>query len=202
MLRLPSPATPRRALALGLTLSGVLTLGAALAQEPGDGDEAEQVDGETGTVRRAQLTPEEQLSAAREVSERGEQLSRRVLAMLDEARRERDIIRVTCLNDKLTQINAHRRSLDTRVSALEDAVEQGNESRRNHEYTVVTVLDQQFQVLDQESNQCVGQDIFDTGTTRVITDIDPSTPTADPADYPEPAIASVPFIPPPASGDS
>jgi len=118
--------------------------------------------------------------------------------MLDEARRERDIIRVTCLNDKLTQINAHLRTLQSRRENLQESVNTHDDSRRNHEFTVISVLGQHFRTLEQEANSCIGQDIFETGTTRVVTDIDPATPEED-LDTPEPEGPSVPFIPPPAS---
>lgn len=175
---------------------GAMGFGLAIAQDQRTEDEA--VEGEVEAERRAQLTPEEQLAEAGRIEERGTQISRRVMAMLDEARRERDIIRVTCLNDKLTQINAHLRTLQSRRENLQEAVETSDDSRRNHEFTVITVLGQHFRTLEQEANSCIGQDIFETGTTRVVTDIDPAAPEEDLV-TPEPPPPDVPFIPPPAS---
>ncbi|HJL16250.1 MAG TPA: hypothetical protein RMH99_11375 [Sandaracinaceae bacterium LLY-WYZ-13_1] len=190
------------ALLIGVAL-GAMGFGIAIAQDAAE-DAEEQTseagdDEELPVRRRAQLSPEEQLAEATRIEERGTQISRRVLAMLDEARRERDIIRVTCLNDKLTQINAHRRTLESRAENLEDAINTGDESRRNHEFTVITVIGQHFRTLEQEASSCIGQDIFETGTTRVVTDIDPSTPDED-LIIDEPPGPVVPFIPPPASG--
>lgn len=183
------------ALALGATGFG-LAIAQDEAQEAGaSGDE----EGEIPVRRRAQLTPQEQVAEAQATEERGTQISRRVLNMLDEARRERDIIRVTCLNDKLTQINAHLRTLQQRRENLQEAVDTGDESRRNHEYTVITVLGQHFRTLEQEAAACIGQDIFETGTTRVVTTIDPSTPEEDLV-IQDPGLPEVPFIPPPESG--
>jgi len=191
------------ALLVGVAL-GAMGFGIAIAQDAASED-AEEATSEVGddeelpVRRRAQLTPEEQRTEALQVQERGTQLSRRVLAMLDEARRERDIIRVTCLNDKLTQINAHRRTLESRLENLQEAVDVGDESRRNHEFTVITVIGQHFRTLEQEAASCIGQDIFETGTTRVVTEVDPATPqeTLVVQEAPGPG---VPFIPPPASG--
>lgn len=187
------------ALIVGLAL-GAMGFGFAIAQDA-SGDEPELGEGTEGEVsarRRAQLTPAQQQAEAATIEERGTQISRRILSMLDEARRERDIIRVTCLNDKLTQCNAHLRTLRTRISNLADAATTGDSQRRNHEFTVITILGQHFRTLEGEANACIGQDIFETGTTRVVTDIDPSTPEEDliitPTDPP-----SVPFIPPPDS---
>ncbi|HBQ11146.1 MAG TPA: hypothetical protein DEF51_08195, partial [Myxococcales bacterium] len=84
-------------------LLGATGFGIAIAQdaenEVEEGDVDGDVEGELPVRRRAQLSPQEQLAEAERLEERGTQISRRVLAMLDEARRERDIIRVTCLND-------------------------------------------------------------------------------------------------------
>jgi hypothetical protein len=177
---------------------GVAGFGLAIAQDAA-GASAPVDEAEISVQRRAQLSAAEQVAEAQATEERGMNVSRRVLAMLDEARRERDIIRVTCLNDKLTQINAHLRTLQSRRENLQDAVDTGDESRRNHEFTVITVIGQHFRTLEQEANACVGQDIFETGTTRVVVDIDPSTPEEDLV-VRDPGQPEVPFIPPPASG--
>jgi hypothetical protein len=178
---------------------GATGFGIAIAQDQEDEAQAEEGEGELPVRARVQLTPQEQLAEAAQTEERGVQISRRVMAMLDEARRERDIIRVTCLNDKLTQINAHLRTTQSRRENLQQAVDAADESRRNHEFTVITVLGQHFRTLEQEANSCIGQDIFETGTTRVVTDIDPAAPEED-LEIEDPAGPTTPFIPPPASG--
>jgi hypothetical protein len=189
----------RRALIalIAASLLGVMGFGIAIAQEQGEeGEEGEE--GELDIRRRAALTPAQQVAEAGRIEERGVQISRRVMSMLDEARRERDIIRVTCLNDKLTQINAHLRTLESRRANLQEAVTTADDSRRNHEFTVITVLGQHFRTLEQEANACIGQDIFETGTTRVVTDIDPAAPEED-LETPIPEPPEIPFIPPPDS---
>jgi hypothetical protein len=92
--------------------------------------------------------------------------------MLEEARKESDIIKITCLDDKLTQINVNLRTAESRLDALRKAVDP---DRRIHEYTVLTVLGQKLQVLDQEAHQCVGQAMYETGATKVTTVIDTGT---------------------------
>jgi hypothetical protein len=116
----------------------------------------------------ANAPPQESADA---IVQRGVNLSQRVSQMLDEARRDADMIRVTCLNDKLTQINANLRTAQGRLGNLQKAIDV---DQRNHELTVLTVLGQKLQVLDQESNQCVGQDLYETGPTKVTTEINTS----------------------------
>jgi len=191
--------TKRRSI-LALVAAFAVTMGGfALAQEGVDDTPAGDEEGEVDVRQRADLSGPEQLAEAEQIQQRGTQISRRIQTMLDEARRERDIIRVTCLNDKLTQSNANLRTLNDRIENLSDAVQGQDASRRNHEYTVVTVLAQKFSTLEQEANQCIGQDLYETGATRVTTSVDPSTPDEDPADLTAMSGEVIPFIPPPAS---
>ena len=175
-------------------------IGFAVAQENSEGGES--TEGEEGTMevqRRSDLTPAQQLEEAIVIKQRGTALSRRIAGMLDEARREQDIIRVTCVNDKLTQVNANLRTAEQRIESLEAAVESQDRGRANHEYTVIIVLGQKFVVLDREATQCIGQDIFETGATRVDTTIDPDTPNENPVILPTIPPGLIPFLPPPGS---
>lgn len=125
----------------------------------------------SGVVVQPSATNAAPQESAEQIVQRGTNLSQRVATMLDEARRDADMIRVTCLNDKLTQINANLRTAQSRLASLQKAVDV---DQRNHELTVLTVLGQKMQVLDQESNQCVGQDLYETGPTKVTTEINTS----------------------------
>jgi hypothetical protein len=122
-----------------------------------------------GPQRRTAPNTAEQTATARAAIQRGSVLAQRISQMLEEARREADIIRVTCLNDKLTQVNANLRTAQARMTAFETATDP---DQRSHEATVLGVLGQKFQVLDQEATRCVGQDLYETGATKVQTDID------------------------------
>lgn len=201
MSRLRASTRSFRALVIAFALA-TGGLGFAVAQtEEAPEPEATPADGELDVQRRANLTPEQQVEEALRIQQRGMDLSRRVSVTLDEARQERDIIRVTCVNDKLTQVNANLRTVELRVTNLQDAVAAQDASRRNHEFTVIAVLGQKFVVLDREAAQCIGQDIYETGSTRVITEIDPNNPDEDPTVLPDPVVPVIPFIPPPESGD-
>lgn len=167
-------------------------------EQPGE----QRGEGAIEVEEAADLTPQQQRDQAREIQRNSDKLSKRVQGMLDEARREQDIIRVTCLNDKLTQINANRRTLADRVDSMEQAIEAGDRQRRNHEYTVITVLAQKFDTLEQEANQCLGQDLFETGATRVVTDVDPGSPDEDPTTVQDSPTVATPLIPPPSSPTS
>lgn len=145
------------------------------------------------------LTGPQQIAQAEEVAKGGERMRERIQTMLEEARRERDIIRVTCLNDKLIQVGANLRTLTERRASLRDAVTSDDVDRRNHEFTVIGVLAQRFSLLGQEASQCIGQDIFEAGRGQLETTIDPATPDEDPTVVPDAPDFATPLIPPPYS---
>jgi hypothetical protein len=166
-----------------ISLSAVfvfLLIGIGFAQE--NDLDLEQPDADERARPPVNLPAEVQVEEGRSVVAYGKSLSERVSNMLNEARKESDIIRITCLNDKLTQINANLRNAQQRLQALIDATDRES---RNHEYTVLMVLKQKFKTLDQEAGQCVGQDIFEIGHTQVTTEYDDSveiseSPTSTP----------------------
>ncbi len=177
---------------------GVMVFAQAQDEE---GTEETSAEGEVDVQKQANLTPEEQLAEAEKMLARGARTTDRIRSLLNEARTQNDIIRITCLNDKYTQANAHSRNLTQRHEQLRDSVGAGNDSERNHHFTVMSVLDQNIILLGQEAAQCVGEDMFETGggATKVITTIDPGSPVVDPTFVIELPDDIVPLIPPPTS---
>ena len=190
----------RLRLGLATALLGLLAVGGMAFAQAADDDGDQGEEAAVGVRRASDMTAADQVAEAQRILGNGQSLSVRVQGMLDQSRREGDVLRVTCLDDKLTQVNAHVRTLGDRVEALQEAVRLADEARRNHEYTVIIVLGQNLVVLDRSASECIGQDMYETGTTRVVTTIDPNTPDIDPTDLVIVHTEGVPFIPSPASG--
>ena len=91
-----------------------------------------QAQGELGVQKKAVLTPEEQTQQAETIARRATQLGERLTRMLDEARRDKDIMRANCVNRKLTEVNANARNVEQRAKALRDAAATGDDARRGH----------------------------------------------------------------------
>ncbi len=89
-----------------------------------------------------------------------------------------------------------------RQGALKKAIAAGDSGSGNHEFTVIGVLSQKFKALAQAANQCVGQDLFDTGETQVREEVDLFVPDENPAVVSPVVDWPIPFIPPPVSGVS
>jgi hypothetical protein len=104
------------------------------------------------------------------------------------------------LDDKLSQCNANLQNIKRREAALNEAIAEGDTGRSNHEFTVIGVLSQKFKMLAQAANQCVGQDLFDTGDTEVKEEVDLFAPDENPAVITPVPDWPIPYIPPPVSG--
>lgn len=194
-----------RAHRLATVASLALTVAAAASAQPAQTPPQKQTPGaspaKTAAVNTAgeTLTPEQLAEEGEAILRRGLAISKSIRTMLEAARKDSDIIRITCLDDKLTQVNANLRTAETRIDALRKAVDA---ERRIHEYTVLNVLGQKLNVLDQEAQQCVGEAVYETGETTVVTEIDTDmlpfeeTPSIPPVVLPP----TLPTIPPEASG--
>jgi hypothetical protein len=161
------------------------------------------VKAEIDVKAQANMSAADQQTQADSIVRRGNQLAERLSRMLDEARREKDILRANCVNRKLTEVNANVRNVGDRAKALKDATQVADEGRRNHEYTVLTVLNAKLDTLNQEAAQCLGESVFEPGASQVVTTIPTDAPTIDPSVVgapppPPPAVS----VPPPTSPTS
>jgi len=167
---------------------GVLALAAGPAGAQSGGAVPPPAGGDaSGTVgfqRKTQLTPQEQLAESAKHLGRMEQAAGGVRKMLEEARKQRDVVKTLCLNDKLSQIDVAIRSGRDRRQQLQAAVQRNDTELGNHEFTILTVLRQRVEQLVAEANQCIGEEAAFVGDTRVKTNIDPTIPP-DETPYPQ-----------------
>ncbi|MGB3049370.1 MAG: hypothetical protein WBB42_00130 [Polyangiales bacterium] len=179
------------------------SLGYAVAQEGSDSTVDVIKVEPLGAPREAEaLSPAAQAKAARSAVASAAASCGAQSQALKSAKRESDIIRATCLQDKLDQCNASLQSMKRRQVALDQAIAAGDSGSSNHEFTVIGVLSQKFKALAQAANQCVGQDLFDTGDTQVREEVDLFAPDENPAVIPTVPDWPIPYIPPPVSGVS
>src|SRR5581483_1359949 len=87
-----------------LGLAVALTMGTAVAQTGGTGT-GNPPDAQVGFQKKPQLSPAEQVEDAGNKIGKMEGISNTVRHMLEQARTQRDVVKVLCLNDKLNQID-------------------------------------------------------------------------------------------------
>lgn len=186
---------------LGLLLAGS-GLGYAIAQDGETNVDVVKVDSVASDDAPETLSPAAQRAATADaVAKAGATCDAQEQA-LQSANREKDIIRATCVDDKLAQCKANLQNMKRRQAALDDAIARNDTGSRNHEFAVIGVLSQKFKMLQQAANQCVGQDLFDTGDTKVRQEVDLYAPDGDPAVTTPVIVPPIPYIPPPVSGVS
>ena len=147
----------------------------------------------------APLSPAKMVAQGEGIVQNATALSQTVNGLIREATEDADMMKVTCLNDKLTQIDGNLRTAQQHLDGLRKATDAGV---RAHEHTMIMVVGQKLDVLGQEAGQCVGKDLYETGTTTVDTVIDTDMlPFEDDPSVPPTILPpSLPTLPPPASG--
>ncbi len=157
--------------------------GAGAQTAPAAAAPAGDATGQVGFQRKTSLTPDEQLAESAKHLGRMEQAAAGVRKMLEEARKQRDVVKTLCLNDKLSQVDVAIRSGRDRRTQLTAAVGRKDAELANHEFTILTVLRQRSEQLVAEANQCIGEEAAFVGDTRTKVTIDPSIPP-DETPYP------------------
>ncbi len=150
--------------------------------------------GTVGFQRKTTLTPQEQLAESGKHLSRMEQAGGGVRKMLEEARKQRDVVKTLCLNDKLSQVDVAIRSGRDRRTQLEAAARRNDAELTNHEFTILTVLRQRVEQLVAEANQCIGEEAAFVGEGRTKVTIDPSIP---PDETPYPTLGPEIVVTPP-----
>lgn len=153
---------------------GAVVASQALAQEQLSSELAPS--GVLAQPESVDLSPGERLAQAKGFVDVIERAAQSIQRQLQSARKDRDVVRVLCLNDKLNQVDVALRSARDRVAALGAAVERNDVDRSRHEYTVLEVLEDRVRTLVNESSQCIGEETGFIGEAEVSVSIDPNMP--------------------------
>jgi hypothetical protein len=88
-------------------------------------------------------------------------------AMVEQARKQKDVIRLNCVMDKLVQVKLNVNIADQALQKLQEATTRRDDGGSLHEYTRITIVNQKVQVLQNEGQTCVGAELNYIGATRV-----------------------------------
>jgi hypothetical protein len=97
---------------------------------------------------------------------------REVLVKLEEARSSKDVVKLNCVNEKLTQIKGLMRISEQADVSLQESIVKHETTSAEHEYTKVTIARQKVNQLRTETEECIGQLAFRTDeslTVEVVT---------------------------------
>jgi len=126
------------------------------------------------------LTVDEMISQSRQYQQSMGQVLQRVQALQETARKQKDIIKLNCVSDKLVQTKVNVSIADQAMTALQENIAKADEGGRTHEFTRLTIINQKVLVLGAEAENCIGEDLTFVGATRIDVDVDPNIPKDDP----------------------
>lgn len=132
------------------------------------------------------LTGDEMMTQSREYQKSMGQVLTRIQALQETARKQKDIIKLNCVADKLVQAKVNVSIADQAVTSLQENIARSDEGGRTHEFTRLTIINQKVTVLGAEAENCIGEDLTFVGATRVDIDVDPNIPRDDPTQPPAP----------------
>jgi len=104
-----------------------------------------------------------------------------VLGKLEEARNTKDVVKLNCVNEKLTQIKGLLRISEQSDVALQEAVAKKETSQGEHEFTKVMIARQKVDQLRAEAEECIGQLAFRTDENLTVeVEVPDDLPSLDP----------------------
>ncbi len=140
--------------------------------------------------QRSTLTPQEMVGQSRDYRQKIQQTLTEINALLETAKKGKDIIKVNCLLGKQAEGKVNLNIADQAIVNLNDALTRRDDGGSLHEYTRITIVHQKAQVLSSEAQQCVGEDVSFVGATKVDVEVTgvPAGNFTDPAapDYTTP----------------
>jgi len=151
------------------------------------------------TVQKSTISGDEMLSQGREYRRDINSITMQIQVQSEQAKADKDVIRLNCLLDKLTQVKVNGNIMDQALQSLQESVSRHDESAQLHEYTRITIINQKAQVLRAEADACVGAETNYVGPTKVVVESPPGLTAT--IDQPAPAAPPITIIdrPPVAS---
>ena len=113
---------------------------------------------------------------------------KRISALQEQSKRQKDIIRLNCVTDKLVQARVNLTIAEQAMAALQENISRADEGGRTHEFTRLTIVNQKVSVLGAEAENCIGEDLSFVGATRIDVEVDPSLPQIDVTSPPVPTL--------------
>jgi hypothetical protein len=119
-------------------------------------------------VQKSTISGDEMLSQGREYRQQIQSITMQIQVQSQQAKADKDVIRLNCLLDKLNQVKVNANMMDQALQSLQDCVSRHDDSAQLHEYTRVTIINQKAQVLRTEADACVGAETNYVGPTKVV----------------------------------
>ncbi len=128
---------------------------------------------EANTSSEAKLTPREMSAQSQVLLTEMEAVLRRVVGLQQSARKQKDIIKLNCVNDKLLQVKQLLNIAENAKNSLIEAIAAQNEADRYHQFAQLTVAAERSRGLRDEAEACIGEELVFLGPTELEVDKPP-----------------------------
>lgn len=128
---------------------------------------------EAAPANRELLKNEEQVPDDQKASKAGIAIGKmrdvhlRLLELREEARRNKDVVRLNCVNEKITSAAGLLHASEGAQSALSDALARADHETAQHEYNKISLSQSKAANLRTEGESCVGETTVYSGKTQV-----------------------------------
>jgi hypothetical protein len=92
---------------------------------------------------------------------------RHMTQLQEVARREKDVIKLNCVNDKILQLKQLRNIAEQANTDMQEAAGRADEESRRHHEGRIAIAQQQAEALDSEAENCIGEELTFLGPTTV-----------------------------------
>ncbi len=175
-----------------LFFASLMFAAVAIAQEGAPAPEAgtgprEDETAQTTPRPSANVSDGEKVKRSQQSITRMRDILKEVLVKLEEARNSRDVVKLNCVNEKLTQVKGLLRISEQADVAMQEAIARKEAQAAEHEFTKVSISRSKIEQLRAETESCIGQLAFRTDE-NILVEVeepeglpdDPTRPTVQP----------------------
>src|SRR5208283_817769 len=107
------------------------------------------------------------------------QILTKIIQHLEEARRERDVVKLNCVNEKLTAVKGLLRISEQSDVSMQEALARRDPENAAHEFEKIAIAERKCEVLLAETESCIGELSVYAGDTQTEV-VAEGVPTGDP----------------------
>lgn len=126
------------------------------------------------------LKPEEMLKEAQKSLDEMRQALARALEVLTKARESKDVIRLNCVNEKLTPMKGILKIAEDSFIGLQENIATGNREAAGYEFSKIKIAHEKISTLLVQAVNCVGAEATYSGDTELTVDVDSDIAGGDP----------------------
>ena len=165
-------------IAIAATLSIVLC--SVTAQAQATDSAAIDAGTEDGAISGRNMSARDKQDFAQSAVQDLETTTNRILRLIEDAQKKKDVVLLNCLNDKLGALRGLLKVAGDSKLNLAEAAARENLDLQEHNFRKLFIAKQQALTVTSEADACVGQvGIVTAGQTRVVVSVEGGDPGAD-----------------------